>query len=56
MTNTETGNSPEDQLYNLRKDIGEKENVAAQNPEKVAAFKKILEEEMKKGFRESWNQ
>ena len=56
LTNTETGNSPEDQLYNLRKDIGEKENVAAQNPEKVAAFKKILEEEMKKGFRESWNQ
>lgn len=54
LTNTETGNSIKEQLYNLRKDIGEKDNVAIQNPEKVTAFKNILKKEMEKGFRENW--
>jgi arylsulfatase A-like enzyme len=31
-TNTETGNDPEPQLYNLKTDLGEKNNVATQNP------------------------
>jgi arylsulfatase A-like enzyme len=31
-TNTETGNDPKPQLYNLKDDIGEKVNVAEQNP------------------------
>jgi arylsulfatase A-like enzyme len=31
-TNTETGNDPNPQLYNLRSDIGEKNNVAGDNP------------------------
>ncbi len=48
-TNTETGNDPAPQLYNLREDIGEQRNVAALHPEKVdelaAALKKIRERE-----------
>jgi arylsulfatase A-like enzyme len=31
-TNTETGNDPEPQLYNLKTDPGEKINIATQNP------------------------
>jgi arylsulfatase A-like enzyme len=31
ITNTETGNDPGPQLYNLKTDLGEKNNVAAQN-------------------------
>lgn len=31
-TNTETGNDPLPQLYNLKSDLGEKNNVATQNP------------------------
>jgi arylsulfatase A-like enzyme len=31
-TNTETGNDPLPQLYNLKSDLGEKNNVAPQNP------------------------
>jgi arylsulfatase A-like enzyme len=31
-TNTETGNDPKPQLYNLKSDPGEKNNIAAQNP------------------------
>ena len=34
-TNTEMGNDPSPQLYDLSKDIGEKNNVAAENPERV---------------------
>jgi arylsulfatase A-like enzyme len=33
VTNTETGNLPEDQLYNLITDPGEKVNVANENPQ-----------------------
>lgn len=54
LTNTELGNSKEEQLYNLREDIGEKQNVAEEHPDKVDAFKKILEKEKEKGYREKW--
>ena len=45
LTNTELGNNPEDQLYFLKKDIGEKTNLAGEYPEKVKGLKKILEME-----------
>lgn len=48
LTNTELGNNKELQLYNLRQDIGEKNNLAAQNPEKVEELKAILEKEKTK--------
>ncbi len=43
-TNTELGNNPEPQLYNLNSDLGEKENVAEQNPEKVKEMEMLLTE------------
>lgn len=45
LTNTELGNAPEDQLYNLKKDRGEKNNLAGEYPEKVAELKRILDME-----------
>jgi arylsulfatase A-like enzyme len=42
-TNTETGNDTVPQLYNLRTDIGEKSNVAAQNPIIVKELTDILQ-------------
>ncbi|MDM1294024.1 sulfatase-like hydrolase/transferase [Sphingobacterium sp. N143] len=48
LTDTETGNLPEDQLYDLKNDIGEKNNVADRYPEKVAELKQLLEAERKK--------
>ncbi len=42
-TNTELGNDPEPQLYNLRDDLGEKNNLAAQNPEKVKEMAALLQ-------------
>jgi arylsulfatase A-like enzyme len=35
LTNTELGNNPQPQLFNLKADPGEKNDVAAQNPERV---------------------
>jgi len=35
LVNIELGNSPAAQLYNLKTDIGEKKNLAAENPERV---------------------
>ena len=35
QTNTELGNSPMAQLYDLRVDPGERRNLAEQNPDKV---------------------
>ena len=56
LTQTETGNNKEDQLYDLSKDKGEKNNIAKQNPKKVAKLKAILEKEKAKGFRQkNWN-
>lgn len=48
LTNTELGNSPEDQLYDLKEDIGEKKNVASEHPDIVAKLKQILEAESAK--------
>lgn len=50
ITDTETGNSPEEQLYNLREDIGEKHNLASKYPEKVKVLKMLLEREKEKGY------
>ena len=43
LTNTELGNNPEDQLYNLAQDPGEKNNIAKENPKIVAELKELLE-------------
>ena len=48
LTNTELGNNKEAQLYNLKQDIGEKKNLAAEHPEIVAKLKAILEKEKDK--------
>lgn len=48
LTNTELGNNKEPQLYNLKEDIGEKNNLAAQYPEKVEQLQAILEAEKNK--------
>lgn len=42
-TNTELGNAPEPQLYDLASDPGETTNVAAQHPERVAEMGRRLE-------------
>ncbi len=41
-TNTELGNAPEPQLYNLSSDLGETENLATQYPEKVKEMEDLL--------------
>ena len=46
-TRVETGNYPSDQLYNLKKDLSEKKNVASQYPKEVQRLKKILQNESK---------
>lgn len=47
LTNTELGNYPKDQLYYLKKDIGEKHNLAEEYPDKVDELKRILKMEQK---------
>lgn len=47
-TNTELGNSKEPQLYNLRQDIGEKNNLAAQHPDITEKLEAILKTEKNK--------
>lgn len=49
LTCTETGNSSEEQLYNLYEDIGERHNLASEFPQKVKELKALLEQEKKKG-------
>lgn len=51
-TNIELGNSPKDQLYYLKDDIGEKNNLAESNAEKVKSLKEKLNEEKAKGYLE----
>ena len=51
-TNTELGNSPLDQLYNLKTDIGEKKNVTAEYPKILKRLKKELSKEKRKGYPE----
>lgn len=47
-TNTELGNSPDPQLYDLSGDLGEKNNLAGKYPEKVKELASLLES-VKKG-------
>lgn len=42
LTNIELGNNPLPQLYNLRNDIGEKNNLAEKYPEKVKEMEALL--------------
>src|SRR5690606_8295700 len=42
LTNIETGNSTEEQLYNLKEDLGEQNNIAEQYPDKVMEMKSAL--------------
>lgn len=42
--NIELGNSPQPQLYNLKADIGEQQNLADQYPDKVKELQLLLEE------------
>ncbi len=42
FTSIELGNDTQEQLYNLATDIGERINLAAQNPKKVQELKRIL--------------
>lgn len=51
-TQTATGNSKEDQLYNIANDIAETKNLATKYPKKVAELKKIIETEKSKGFQQ----
>jgi len=48
-TKTETGNNPMPQLYNLKTDSGEKNNMAAQFPKVVEKLKQMLENVKKQG-------
>jgi arylsulfatase A-like enzyme len=48
LTNTELGNLPADQLYNLKTDIGERNNLAVQHPEILRKINDLLEMEINK--------
>jgi arylsulfatase A-like enzyme len=43
QTNTELGNDPEPQLYDLAADPGEKRNLAGAMPAKVTEMREILQ-------------
>lgn len=48
LTQTPMGNSTLPQLYHLKTDIAEQNNIAEQHPEQVARLKNLLEKEKKK--------
>lgn len=50
LTNTELGGNPKDQLYDMKSDRGEYENVADENGLMLRFMKSILEEEKAKGL------
>jgi len=50
FTNTELGNAPQDQLYDMVHDRGEYDNVTVDNPLVVRFLKEILREEKAKGI------
>lgn len=52
LTNTELGNNKEPQLYDLKADIGERTNVAAEHADVVAAMQQCLDQEKAKGMNE----
>jgi arylsulfatase A len=41
--NIELGNDPQPQLYNLKNDLGERHNLAAEHPEMVEELASLLE-------------
>ncbi|MCG8702405.1 MAG: hypothetical protein MI922_30415, partial [Bacteroidales bacterium] len=47
----EVGLTKEPQLYNLKDDIGEQNNLAESNPEKAAEMEKMLQKILAKGTR-----
>ena len=49
-TDTDTGNNPDFQLYNLSTDLGETNNLAAAHPERVKELQALLAAERAKGF------
>ena len=49
-TDIETGNTPEDKLYNLKDDIGEQNNIIASHPDIVVKMKDILTTEIAYGI------
>jgi len=48
-TNTELGNDPDGQLYNLSVDLAETKNIAAKHPEKVREMSTLLQQIRQKG-------
>jgi len=42
-TNIELGNNPQPQLYNLKDDLGERNNIAEKHPDKVTELSSLLE-------------
>jgi len=48
-TGLETGNDPQPQLYDLSRDLGERENLAARHPERVADLRRLLEQVQQRG-------
>ena len=52
-TNTELGNAPHEQLYDLNTDTGETTNLAAKKPRTLKKLKKWLEKEKAKGYLEN---
>lgn len=50
FTNTELGNDKQPQLYDLKTDIAEQHNVAAEHPEVVKRLKALLDSEKAKGM------
>ncbi|MEJ5960940.1 sulfatase family protein [Pedobacter immunditicola] len=52
LVNIETGNSPEPQLYDLKNDLGEKNNLAAKFPKKVKELANLLASEQKRNKKE----
>lgn len=53
LTDTELGNNPEPQLYDLDKDRGEKINLAKQHPEKVSKLRELLQQIKQSGEKTS---
>ena len=51
FTNTELGNSPTPQLYDLKQDVGETKNVAGANPAKIEELKALLAQALEIGER-----
>ncbi|MHB9056614.1 MAG: sulfatase family protein [Paludibacteraceae bacterium] len=49
-TNIELGNSPQDQLYDLKIDSDEKNNLSSRQPKILKKLKTILESEKSKGY------